>query len=308
MIISASRRTDIPAFYAEWFMNRVRTGFCDVPNPFNANQVSRVSLAPENVDVIVFWTRNPLPLLPHLAELEERGFRTFFLFTVMGNPRAIDPGCPSVEKSIATFRRLSGLVGPDRITWRYDPILFTKATDAAFHLETYRRIARALRGRTERSVISIAQVYRKNKKRLMELEALGAGMIECEGKPFDALMRAMADEARENGMGLFACAQERDFTPYGIEPGKCIDGKLLCRVFGLDLKLSKDPSQRKECGCVASKDIGMYDTCLFGCKYCYATTSIQRASENHRSHDPLSPSLIGRTEGKLSESSRYTEE
>ena len=137
MIISASRRTDIPAFYAEWFMRRIRAGYCTVPNPYNRKQVAKVSLAPDAVDVIVFWTRNPRPLLPHLAELDRCGYRYYFQYTVMDNPRAIDPKSPAADAAIKTFRELAGIVGAERIIWRYDPIVISAATPAEFHLSTY---------------------------------------------------------------------------------------------------------------------------------------------------------------------------
>ena len=132
MIVSASRRTDIPAFYAEWFMNRVRAGTCDVPNPFNPQQVARVSLQPDEVDGIVFWTRHPRPLFPHLAELDKRGYRYYFQYTLLDNPRLIDPKVPPLETSLATFRELAERVGPDRVVWRYDPIVFSNVTGRSF--------------------------------------------------------------------------------------------------------------------------------------------------------------------------------
>src|SRR5512135_950390 len=128
MIISASRRTDIPAFYSRWFMNRVRAGYCTVPNPFNANQVKRISLLPEEVDVIVFWTRNPRPLFPFLKELDVRGVRYYFQFTLLDNPRSIDPKTPPAESALQTFRALSEQVGPARVIWRYDPLVLSQIT------------------------------------------------------------------------------------------------------------------------------------------------------------------------------------
>ena len=145
MIISASRRTDIPAFYAPWFMNRMRAGYCTVPNPFNRSQVSRISLRPEDVDVIVFWTRNPRPLLPALDELDDRGYRYYFQYTLLDNPRTLDPKSPPVDAAIATFQTLAERIGPARVIWRYDPSVLSSATGADFHLERYARIAAALR-------------------------------------------------------------------------------------------------------------------------------------------------------------------
>lgn len=297
MIVSASRRTDIPAFYTEWFMNRIRAGYCTVPNPFNRKQVSRISLRPDDVDVIVFWTRNPRPLLSHLAELDERGYRYYFQYTIMDNPHSLDPKSPPPQAAIETFRELAGRIGPDRVIWRYDPIAFTQVTGAQFHRQTFERIAQALRGYTRRSVVSIVDVYRKAGKRLRDLAAQGIELIPYDGKPsqrFDELMHGLVYIAGENGMEIVSCAEELDLRSYGIRPGKCVDDEYIARVFGLHVTGKKDKGQRKECGCVESKDIGMYDTCLFGCQYCYATTSFERAKTNYQEHDPESPSLIGR--------------
>jgi hypothetical protein len=297
MIISASRRTDIPAFYSEWFTNRIRAGECTVPNPFNRGQVSTVSLSPKDVDVIVFWTRNPRPLLPHLAELEERGYRYYFQYTLLDNPRAIDPKSPPVEAAIKTFRELAGMIGPQRVIWRYDPIVLSGATPPDFHAGAHRRIAEALAGCAGRNVISIVDIYRKAQKRLGQVRRQGIAIEEVKA---DALPPAMGDlllqlaaTARANGMEITSCAEEMDLRPYGIQPGKCVDDDYVARTFGLRLPNKKDPSQRAACGCVVSKDIGMYDSCLFGCQYCYATSSFETARQNYEEHNPCSPSLVG---------------
>jgi hypothetical protein len=295
MIISASRRTDIPAFYSSWCMNRIEAGHCDVPNPFNSRQVTRVSLKPEDVDVIVFWTRNASPLLHRLKDLDRKGYRYTFLYTLMDNPRAIDPRCPALEEAVATFKALSDRLGPERVTWRYDPIVFSNATPPEFHRKTYETIAKHLRGYTSCSIISAVNIYKKARQRLTALREKGIEVMECEEKAFGELMRFMASVARESGMALSSCAQERDLTAYGVLPGKCIDDGQIREVFGLEVNHAKDPSQRKACRCVVSKDIGMYDTCLYGCVYCYATTSFDKAKENYRRHDPDAPSLISRS-------------
>lgn len=295
MIVSASRRTDIPAFYAPWFMNRIRAGYCTVPNPFNNRQVSTISLRPEDVDVIVFWTRNPRPLFGKLAELDARGFRYYFQFTLLDNPREVDPKSPPVAAAVATFRELAARIGPDRVIWRYDPIVLGNATGPDFHLERYARIAGQLRGSTHRSVISVMDMYRKIVQRVdaLALQGITIARQEVDQTPgFARLMTGLERLASENGMEIQSCAEELDLTRYGIRPGKCIDDEFIARVFGLQLGLGKDPSQRAACGCVASRDIGMYDSCLFGCAYCYATGSFARAGENYARHDPAGESLL----------------
>lgn len=292
MIISASRRTDVPAFYSRWLMTRLEAGCCQVPSPFNPKQVTEVPLKPEEVDVIVFWTRNASPLLPYLGELDRRGYRYYFLYTVMDNPRAVDPRCPPLREALATFKTLSDRIGPERVLWRYDPILFSSATGPAFHRKTYETIATQLQGYARRSIISLVTVYKKARQRLSALRQAGIELTECHEEDFGGLMRFLASVARDKGMALSSCAQERDLVPYGILPGKCIDDGLIREVFGLEGSHAKDPSQRRACGCVKSKDIGMYDTCVYGCAYCYATTSFEKARENYRRHDPNAPSLI----------------
>ena len=296
MIVSASRRTDIPAFYTQWFMNRIQAGYCTVPNPFNRKQISYVSLKPDDVEVIVFWTRNPSPLIPLLEELDQLGYHSYFQYTVMDNPRALDQNTPGLNGAIRTFKTLADRVGPQRVIWRYDPIVFTHQTGVNFHIETYQKIVEELRGFTQRSVISVVDIYRKASKRLRDLQSQGMEVVPYEGKSsknFDKMMHSLARLAAENQMEIQSCAEELDLSPYGIQPGKCIDDGYIHQIFGIEVGQKKDPSQRAECGCVVSKDIGMYDTCIFGCQYCYATKSFDLARRHYAEHDPDSPSLIG---------------
>jgi hypothetical protein len=310
MIISASRRTDIPAFYSRWFINRLRAGYCMVPNPFDARQTTRVSLTPEDVQVIVFWTRNPRPLFKYLDELDGRGYCYYFQYTLMDNPRLLDEHNPPVMAALDTFRRLADRVGPQRLVWRYDPIVLSSLTPPDFHRRTYDKLAAALQGYTGRSVISLLDVYGKIRKRLAGLAAQGVKLMPLrEGADplavapsglhggavmpdwLASLLRDLAQIAQANDMEMVSCAEELDLQPFGIRPGKCIDDDLIARVFGLQVSHAKDPGQRKACGCVQSKDIGMYDSCLLGCRYCYATSSFERARQNYLRYDPNSPSL-----------------
>jgi len=295
-IVSASRRTDIPAFYAEWFMNRIRAGYCTVPNPFDPNRIARVSLRPEDVAAIVFWTRHPQPLFSYLHELDQRGYRYYFHYTLMNNPRILDPRTPTLDTAVRTFRQLAMRVGPEKVIWRYDPIVLSNITDVPFHQENYAAIAQALRGYTYRSVISLLDIYRKLKKSLRSLAQQGVN-VQTPEDPADPrlqeLLPHLAETARRNGMEIFTCAEPLAPETYGIRPGKCIDDEYILRVFGIEVASKKDPSQRQHCRCVASRDIGMYDTCLFGCRYCYATSSSERARRNYEAHDPQSPSLVG---------------
>ena len=296
MIISVSRRTDIPAFYAKWFINRIRAGYCTVPNPYNRDQITHVSLLPDDVDVIVFWTRNPKPLFPYLDELDQRGYQYYFQYTLLGYPRQIDTKSPPLETAIKTFQELSNCIGFRRVIWRYDPIVFSNLTGAQFHSENYAHIAGALQGYTHHSVISVMDMYKKFRVRIDQLNQQGVGVVDQDGNPsprFDNLMNTIAQTARTNDLEIYSCSEERDLLPYGILPGKCIDDEYIEATFGIEVGHKKDPGQRKACGCVISKDIGMYDTCVFGCQYCYATRNFERSKENLASHNSESPSLMG---------------
>ena len=296
MIISVSRRTDIPAFYAEWFMNRVNAGYCAVPNPFNRNQVSYISLKPDEVEAIVFWTRNSGPLASRLPELDEKGLDYYFQFTLVNNPKEIDPHSPSLEKALGIFQQLADQIGKERVVWRYDPIFLSNITDFQYHIDQYCQIAEQLNGYTVRSVISFVDDYRKASKRLKDLAKIGLKIRPSEGLVPDDIkdfVPHLVKAATANDMKLQSCAENIDLIDLGVQPGKCIDDAFIRQLFKYDPSSKKDASQRKECGCVMSRDIGMYDSCLFGCSYCYATQSFELARKNHSEHKPDSPSLVG---------------
>lgn len=294
MIISASRRTDLPAFYSEWFMKRINAGYCTFVNPFNRNQVSYVSLQPEDVDAIVFWTKNPKPLMPHLKTLDEKGYKYYFQFTLNGYPEVIEGHVPDVAFSIETFQNLSMAIGKEKVIWRYDPLIFSNITDVDYHLERFNHIAGQLAQYCENVVISLVDDYRKAGNNFKRLEKDGVKIdMNVPIEEIKRLLTQMAQTARQYGLDIYTCAEEADFDEIGIKHGKCIDIDYLKKVFAADfIDYGKDKFQREECGCAVSKDIGVYDTCLHGCAYCYAGT--ETAAKNNRlNHDPLSPSLIG---------------
>ncbi|MEL7639715.1 MAG: DUF1848 domain-containing protein [Solidesulfovibrio sp.] len=290
MLISASRRTDIPAFYARWLMGRLRAGFCEVKNPFNANQVSRVSLAPADVAAIVFWTRDPRPLLPSLPEIRAMGHEPFFLFTLMDNPRALDPKCPGPDVSLPAFAALARAL-PGRVTWRYDPLVVTEKTPPDWHRATFGRLCAGLSGLTDRVVVSFVEPYRKIAGRMKELAAAGYPLTPLADAAAVDLLLDLRDMAAARGMTLATCCQPELFQAAGIAPARCIDPDWIEARIGASLPAGKDPHQRPGCGCAPSRDIGAYDRCLFACRYCYATSSEARARAGYRRHDPDAPSL-----------------
>jgi len=302
MIISASRRTDIPAFYSDWFMHRVREGFCEVPNPFNSRQISEVSLKPEDVDVIVFWSKNPEPMLKYLSELEGIGLRYYFQYTINNYPRYLEPKLPEVKARIATFLELSRKLGEKRVIWRYDPIIISDKTGYEFHREMFSAIAEELQTYTRRVVVSIVDYYAKTERRLADLEHKERIRFDREAvgsEDMRKLLKYMADKAMETGMEIASCAEEGNCQDIGIKHGSCIDAKLVNDIWEWDISTKKDKYQRDACLCAASKDIGINDTCIHGCPYCYSTRDLDYARDRYKQHRLLyskSPALLGETE------------
>jgi DNA repair photolyase len=297
MIISASRRTDIPAFYAEWFMNRIREGHLFVQNPFNAHRFARVDLSPCNGEVIVFWTKNPAPMLPYLDELDAMGYRYYFQFTLTALPRLVEPSVPCEEELLATFRDLSARIGRERVVWRFDPILISDVTPENVILEKFAHLAGRMSGRTERVVISFAHFYKAVKGRLDKVrKETGVRFYDTSDDPeqISRIAREMASIAHNNSMDITSCAEKLDLGEFGVKHGKCIDDGLINKVFGIDVSPLKDRYQREQCQCVRSQDIGQYDTCLHNCLYCYANPNKDRVHRNRALHDPKSPFLIGK--------------
>lgn len=274
-------------------MERIRQGHCTVFNPFNRHQVSRVSLLPEDVEVIVFWSKNPRPLFVYLDELDQRGYQYYFHFTLNGYPSVLEPQVPEREASIETFTELAERLGPGRVIWRYDPIILSNITGYEYHQEQFQRIAKSLQGSTRRVMVSIVDPYRKAVTNFKQLAQQEIFVKDQFSQPeFNNLMRALANTAKQNGMEIFSCAENIDLRPYGISPGKCIDSQYIKRVFNQAVAAIKDKSQRSACGCVPSKDIGAYDTCLHGCAYCYAGT-LKSGRKNREQHNWNASSLIG---------------
>jgi hypothetical protein len=295
LIISASRRTDIPAFYSAWLLNRLRAGYVDCVNPYNRRQVRRVSLKPEAVDVIVFWTKNPAPLLPYLNEIDQMGLRYYFHFTLNDYPRILEPGIPELEERIGTLQRLAERIGKGRVIWRYDPVLLTRQTDFDYHRCRFAELCARLGPYTDRVVVSIADDYSRARRRLDKLARQGyAPLKNIQLSPeFGRLFTVMAEQATGAGLAIYSCAEPVDLRPFGIQAGKCIDKDYIQRVFGITVTAKKDQAQRRECGCVASQDIGAYGSCVHDCVYCYATRDSQIARQNYAAHQTDSPSLLG---------------
>lgn len=296
MILSVSRRTDIPAFYGTWFMNRLRAGWCDVENPRRPGQVSRIALAPESVAAIVFWTRDPAPMFPHLAELERLGFlRHCWLITLTGYPGAWEPGAPVASRAVVAIRELAARVGSDRVAWRYDPIILTRRFDAVFHRTNFRTLCGALEGCTRRVIVSLHDSYRHAAKNIAAVLArtddrLADDQLSAPG--LEDLLSEIHAMASQAGMEMQSCAEDAEIIrAAGIPRGACIDAAWLRRIFGVGVRDGKDPGQRTACLCSVARDIGAPDTCPRGCVYCYATRRPEQARSAHARHDPGAASL-----------------
>jgi len=301
MIISASRRTDIPAFYADWFMNRVRAGYFYRVNPFNSRQVAAFSLQPAHVDAICFWTRNPRPLLPHLAELDERGLNYYFQFTLNAYDRTFEPHLPPLDERIETMIELAGRIGPERVVWRYDPIILSSVTSAAWHLNHADRLAARLENVTRRLMFSFCDFYGKGEGRLgKSLQGTGIRLADINAPGQRGLLeqvaRGLSEIAVSHSLEIVSCSEEVDLAAVGIAHGACIDPHLIRKLFGVDLNVRKDSSQRTNCNCVEAVDMGAYNSCRYGCAYCYANFNAGMIKANCRNHFPDSPALLGRYE------------
>ena len=290
MILSVSRRTDIPAFYTEWFMNRIHEGFVMTRNPMSYHQVSKIPLSPDVLDCIVFWSKNPAPLLPYLDEIG-RLYPFYFQFTVNAYEHDMEPNVAPLEKRLAVFREIAEKYGRERVIWRYDPLILTPKYDENWHIWQFERLAGRLSPFTDTCVFSFVDIYDKIKNNLKTAEYL----------PFtnEAVKRIAGKFARissEYHLRLKTCAEDVDLASYGIEHSCCIDPERIEKIIDLPIKTKKDPVQRAECHCVESIDIGQYNTCRHGCRYCYANYSMPSVEQSFSQHDPSSPMLIGHPE------------
>lgn len=292
MLISTSRRTDIPSFYSEWFINRVKEGYVLVPNPFNPKQISKVRLTPDVVDCIVFWTKNPAPMLGKLEVLQD--FKYYFQFTLNPYGKEIEGNLPSLERRIDTFKRLADKIGKEKVIWRYDPILTNSKYNVEFHKEAFASIASRLQGYTEKCMIGFIDHYTHVQRTIRHHDINPLTMEEIHA------MAASFIQDLPPSLLLDTCTVKVDLRDMGIPAGMCIDKELIERIIGYPISAKKDKNQRDVCRCAESIDIGTYDTCLNGCIYCYANTGESKLSGNTRQHDQHSPKLIGHVqEGEI---------
>ena len=287
MILSVSRRTDIPAFYTEWFFNRLKEGYIYVRNPMSFHQVSKVMLTPSLIDCIVFWTKDPTKMLDKLALLSE--YKYYFQITINGYGKKIEKNVPHKNSMIEAFTSLSNMIGKEKTIWRYDPIILTNEFDIEWHCENFDLLASRLGNYTNRCVISFVDLYKKCERNMNNINVNSideSKMLEIGSK--------LSKVALKYNMKIETCSELIDLSLVGIEHSKCVDDQLISEVIGQTMNVGKDKNQRDICGCVASIDIGAYNTCRHGCSYCYANYSDSTVKNNILKHDPKSPLLIGK--------------
>ena len=286
MIIQTGMRTDIPAFYSKWFLNRIKDGYVCVRNPYNPKQVTKYSLSPEVVDLIAFCTKNPLPMLPFLEELKPYGQYWFVTITPYG--RDIEPNVPDNETVMEGFKELSAVVSAHSMGWRYDPIFIDKKHSVEWHISEFEKMAENLAGYTKTCVISFIDIYKKVERNFPEAKSVRA-------EDMAMLVKAFVKIASKYGMVLKPCAEREDLAKYGADCSGCMTVHTFETALHSRLEVPKRKKNQRngECACLLGTDIGAYDTCGHLCKYCYANVNSVLVKENMRKHNPASPFLIG---------------
>ena len=284
MIINTGQRTDIPAFFSQWFANRLKAGFVLVRNPYNPKSVIRYRLTPDVVDLIGFCTKNPAPMLPYMDLLEPFGQWWYVTITPYG--KDIEPNVPDKLKVLESFRQLSKIVGADRTGWRYDPIFISSEWPAERHIKAFEYMARTLEGYTHTAVISFIDLYEKTKKNFPEVQSV----------PDDEKLRlgkAFVEIASKYGMTVRPCAEGTDLARFGADCSGCLTVAMYEKALHKNLIVPRFAPARKECACYLGCDIGSYNTCGHLCRYCYANYDAATVRHNMKLHDPESPLLIG---------------
>ena len=287
MIINTGMRTDIPAFYSEWFMNRIREGFVLVRNPYCPERITRYELNTDVVDCLAFCTKYPAPMLKYLDEL--KAYHQYWFVTITPYGKEIEPNVPPKEEVMQSFIALSRSVGIDCVGWRYDPIFIDRIYTPERHINDFELMCKTLSGHTKVCVISFIDLYEKVKRNFPQARTVTQQERIALGKAF-------ADIGRRYGITIKACAEGNDLAPYGVDCGGCMTRQTFEKAIGSNIIVPKKRSQRAECACVLGTDIGAYDTCGHLCRYCYANYDHENVRRNMRLHDPDSPLLVGKVQ------------
>ncbi|MDE7445860.1 MAG: DUF1848 domain-containing protein [Lachnospiraceae bacterium] len=289
MILNTGSRTDIPAFYSDWFYNRIKAGYVLSRNPYYPAQITKYLLDPENVDVLVFCTKNPLPMLERISLLS--AFDLFWFVTITPYGKEIEPYVPPKEQVITYFQQLSALVGRNRTSWRYDPIFITDKYSVDYHIEQFRQMAEALSGYTDQCVVSFIDLYEKTKRNFW-------GIRSVTREDQIKLIDAFSEIAKKNGLQVHLCCENAELVRENVDADGCMSKAVLEKALGCKLnvpqkKMARKKMARKECACLLGADIGAYNTCGHGCLYCYANYDRETVVKNRKLHNAFSPLLIG---------------
>ncbi|MBQ4378377.1 MAG: DUF1848 domain-containing protein [Treponema sp.] len=287
MLIFASGRTDIPAFYSEWLLNRLSAGFVDVRNPYYGEQVTRYRLTKDVVDCLVFCTKNPVPLLKNLDKLKSYGIPLYFFVTITPYEKDVEPNVPDKNFVMDAFCELSEKLGKERVCWRYDPVFVDEKYSVSFHIRKFREMCGKLKNFTNRCVISFIDLYQKTKKNFPAVK-------EVSENDQKFLAQAFSRIAFENGIEIESCAEKLDLSAYGVKAGCCVSKEIIEKAGDFRL-ISKTGRQnlRKHCACLPTRDIGAYNSCPHLCKYCYANYDARLVEKNYGLHNPDSNFLLG---------------
>ena len=285
MILNTGARTDTVQYFSEWLLRRFEEGYVYTRNPLFPGKVTRYELSPDKIDAVLFCSKNYAPILPRLREITD-SYRTYFHYTITAYGKDVEPGVPSVDESIKTLIELEKIVGKGRIAWRYDPVLLTEDYTIARHLDRFAYMAEKLAPYVDRCIFSFVEMYKKLKANMPEL-------IPLTPADKDRLAEGLGAIAARYGIRLQTCGTNGSYSRYGIQSSGCATLEILGKANGCQFKELKHKGLREGCHCIESRDIGAYDTCLNGCKYCYANQTPEKAWENYRLHDPDSPLLLG---------------
>lgn len=289
MVLSVSRRTDIPAFFPDWLVGRLRAGCVAAPDPYRSDRLFRIRFSPETIDCIVFWTKNPAPLSEKLDAIERLGYKNYYFeFTLTPYSSGVEKQVPPKERLIGAFQRLSNRLGPERVDWRFDPVLLNEIITESFLFDRFEQYCRQLAAYTTRCIISWIDIYRHLRPAFRSIDAETA----------DSLARRLAEIASAYRLQLAICSEAGDYSRYGIIRSACIDQEKIERLTGYRLRTRKDNGQRSRCGCMESIDIGVYNTCRHGCAYCYATAACGATPIRNLPDDPSAPMLTGYPTGR----------
>lgn len=285
MIINTGGRTDTVQYYTDWLLKRFEEGYVLSRNPLFPNKVTRYELTPETVDCVVFCSKNYTPILPRLREITDR-FPTYFHYTITAYGKDIEPGVPDIAESIETLKSLSEIVRKQRVAWRYDPVLLTEKYTTDVHKETFAMMAEQIAPYAERCIFNFVELYKKVQKNMPELI-----LLTDENK--EELAEFFGKTAAKRNLPIQTCGMNGDFTKYGVQPSGCMTLEILGKANGIAFRNLKHRGLRNGCSCIETRDIGAYDTCMNGCKYCYANTNPKKAFANYPLHNPNSALLLG---------------